>query len=100
MIGSILLIGWLASGQAADDAALRADVHKLVRQLDANDKVKREEAEGAILKIGPRVLDLLPPEGPDVPAATAAALARVRQKLQQAAADAAAQASSVTLQGR
>jgi hypothetical protein len=101
MIGSLLLVGLLLTGQAAvDDAALVADVHKLVKQLDANDKARREEAEAALLKMGPRVLDLLPPDGPDLPAEVRVRLARIRQTLQQAAADAAAAASLVTLRGR
>jgi hypothetical protein len=101
MIGSALLVGWLLVGQAgADDAALAAEVHKLVKRLDAPEKAIRDGAEDRLLELGPPVLALLPEPGPDDPAETRQRLARIRQKLQQSTADAAAEGTRVTLHGR
>lgn len=99
MLGSLVLIGALALVQTTDDAALKTEVRKTVRQLDADSKQARDDAETALEAMGPRVLPLLP-EGEDLSAEARQRIARVRQKLQQAVNDAGAAGSKVTLQGR
>jgi hypothetical protein len=101
MIQSALLVGWLLVGQAAAaDAALAAEVPKLVRQLNAPQKAVREKARDRLLELGPRVLDLLPEPDPDTPAGVRELVVGIRRILQQTAADAAALGSRVTLHGR
>jgi hypothetical protein len=96
-----LLIGCLLMGQAAgDDAALKAEIGKLVGRLDSNAKAQRDAAEAQLIQLGPRVLDLLPQPGPDMPAEVQQRLSRVRQVLEQAAAGGATGAARVTLRGR
>jgi len=92
MIGTALLAGWLLVGQAAaDDANLAAEVHKLIRRLDAPRLAERQAAKEELVKLGPRVLALLPEPGPDTPPGVAEILAGLRRDLQQAAAGTAAE---------
>ncbi len=102
MIHGVLLIVSLLGVQADLPAAeqLRAEVRRLVRQLDSPQLELRDAAEAALLQRGPAVLDLLPEETDRTPAEVRQRLARVRQKLQQLASDAAADASSITLDAR
>ncbi len=87
-----------AASQAAPlDEQLRAEVQRLVRQLDAEQLAQRDAAEAELLKLGPAILDLLPPGSERMSAVVQERLARVRQKLQRQAADAAAKASTITL---
>jgi hypothetical protein len=101
MLGSILLVGGVLLGQAAAgaDDDLRVEVRRLVRQLNAPYLAQREGAEQRLLRLGPKVLDLLP-EGDDrTPAEVAQRVGRIRQQLQQALAEATAGGSTVTLSG-
>jgi len=96
--GALLLVSLLAGGtDRPDGEQLQAEVRRLVRQLDAPQLERREAAEAALLALGPAVLDLLPAETERAPAEVSQRLARVRQKLQRLAADAAADASTITL---
>jgi len=99
MCGLLLLAGWVlaAPAEAPADEALKADVQRLVRQLDAPQLARREEAEAALLKLGPRVLDLLPPASDRMPAEVKQRLQRVQQQLRRQVADSAAAASLITL---
>ncbi len=100
MFSGLLIAGGmlLAQVEAAAPADLAPQVRKLVRELDAAEKSRRDAAEEQLLKLGPAALDLLP----DVEAASAEVqlrLARIRNRLEQSRGEASVQASSVTLSG-
>jgi hypothetical protein len=101
MFGSILLIGCLLAGQAetASDPSLQLQVRRLTRQLDSDRLAEREAAERALIVLGPAILDLLPTPTRNASAEVTVRLDRVRQTLQTAMAEAAAQPSRVTLRG-
>ena len=69
----------------------------MVRQLDAPRLEQRDDAEAALLAHGPAILDLLPPPEAADSAEVRQRLDRVRQRLQQLAANAAADASIISL---
>ncbi len=99
MFPCLLLLGSLLAGQietpAADEA--KAEVRRLVRQLDAPELARRNAAEAELLKRGPAVLDLLPQPDDHASAEVRQRLGRIRQKLQQAAAEATAKSTTVSL---
>jgi hypothetical protein len=102
MLGCLLVLGSFLNAQvegthtpASED--FKAEVRRLVRQLDAGELVRRDAAEAELLRRGPAVLDLLPPPTDRTSAEVRQRLDRIRQKLQQQAADAAARPSLVTL---
>ncbi len=99
MIRCLALIGILSAGQVAVPAGedLKTEVRRLVRQLDAPQLAQREAAEAELLRRGPAVLELLPPATDRASAEVQQRLGRIRQRLQQAAAEAAAKASTITL---
>jgi hypothetical protein len=101
MIASLLLIGSLLAGQtqapATDDDAVKVEVHHLVKQLNEKKAAVRDAAEAKLLAAGPQVLELLPEATDDTPAEVKNRLDRIRQKLQQRAAEAATRAALVTL---
>ncbi len=96
-----LLLVALTLGAAPDSGAAGADlplqVRRLVRQLDSLRLAERDAAEAALLEFGPAVLDHLPPVTDRTPDGVAQRLGRVRQKLEQTAAQAMAAPSTVTL---
>ena len=99
MLHGLLLLGVMLVGQTetppADD--LNIEVRQLVRQLDADSLDRRDAAEAELLRRGTPVLDLLPTPNDRMSAEVKQRLGRVRQKLQQQAADAAAQSTTITL---
>jgi hypothetical protein len=99
MLRCATLIGVLLAGQMAvfggEDPG--AEVRRLVRQLDAPQLAQREAAEAELLRRGSAVLDLLPPATDRVSAEVQQRLGRIRQRLQEAAADAAVNASTIIL---
>jgi hypothetical protein len=99
MIHCLLLLTSLLAGQVEKPAGeeLKSDVRRLVRQLDATELARREAAEAELLKRGPSILDLLPQPNDRQSAEVRQRLDRIRQKLQQQAADAATQSSTITL---
>ena len=102
MFASLVLIGAMLIGQsppatATAANALRTQVHALVRKLDSASLPDRTAAEEELLALGPQVLDLLPEPNEDMSAEVKERLGRIRQKLQQQSAEAAAQASPITL---
>jgi hypothetical protein len=101
MIHCLLLVSSLLVGQVEKPAAeeLKSDVRRLVRQLDASQLAQREAAEAELLKRGPVILELLPQPSDRQSAEVQQRLGRVRQKLQQQAADDAARPSLITLHG-
>jgi hypothetical protein len=102
MIHGLLLSGALLAAQVATHSGEdpRAEVRRLVRQLDAAQLTQRESAEAELLRRGPSILEFLPSPGDRLPAETEQRLGRIRQRLQQAAAGAVADASLITLHAR
>jgi hypothetical protein len=98
MVHCLLLIGSLLAGQPATPAAdeLKTEVRRLVHRLDAPELAQREAAEAELLRRGPAILDLLPPDS-RASAEVKQRLGRIRQKLQQQAAEAVARSSTITL---
>jgi hypothetical protein len=101
MVGSLVLVmcAALAQAEPADSAALQAQVNRLVRQLDSNALADRVAAEKALVELGPKALGLLPAITPRTSAEVKDRLGRVRTILEKQAAEQAAQASRVTLEG-
>ncbi len=99
MIHCLLLLGSLLAGQIDKPAGetMKSDVRRLVRQLDASQLAEREAAEADLLKRGPAILDLLPQPNDHQSAEVRQRLGRIRQKLQQQAAENAAKSSTITL---
>lgn len=99
MLHCLLLLTSLLAGQVEKPAEedLRSDVRRLVRQLDAAQLAQRETAEAELLKCGPAVLDLLPQPNDRQSAEVRQRLGRIRQKLQQRAAENATKSSTITL---
>ncbi len=94
----ILLFANLFAGQA-DAAELELETRRLVRQLDGPSLAQREAAEHALLELGPPVLDLLPPVTRTTSAEVRVRLDRIRNRLQQQAAEQTTQATRIDLQG-
>lgn len=99
---AVLVIGvqspWIdANGQDPPD--LKAEVTRLVLQLDANQRSEREAAEKALIALGAPALNLLPPITPRTPAEVKERLGRVRTTLETANAKSIAEPSLVTLSG-
>jgi hypothetical protein len=95
---SILVAMAILAGQVASaDENLVREVRRLVVQLDASQLAQREAAEAKLLRLGPAVLDVLPPAGRRQSAEVQQRLGRIRQKLEQIAADAATGDSMITL---
>jgi hypothetical protein len=97
LIGGLLMAAPFST-QAGEPS--QAEVQRLVRQLDSAQLSQRDLAEEELLRRGPVVLNFLPPPSDRLPAETEQRLGRIRQRLQQAAAGAVAEASLVTLHAR
>ncbi|MCO6459661.1 MAG: hypothetical protein J5I93_30480 [Pirellulaceae bacterium] len=103
MLGMLLIAGSLVVvvGQAPAEAPrdLEAAVRRLVRQLDSSELAARDEAERALIELGPGVLDYLPRITARTPAEVKERLGRVAQAVEKVAAEAVGKASRVTLEG-
>ncbi|MFT5523660.1 MAG: hypothetical protein ACI9HK_001608 [Pirellulaceae bacterium] len=104
MLPLVLLCGMLAGPvedptSTKDDERLKRQVVILVGKLNNDSSAVRVEAEKALLKLGPAILDLLPPVTDNTPAEVKQRLDGVRKALESAAAESAGQAALVTLQG-
>src|ERR1041385_4047138 len=95
---SLMLLAGVAFGQAEvkTSDAVAAEVRQLVRDLNADQLTKRDQAEQALVKLGPDILNLLPAQNKRMPAEQLQRLSRIRQALLKAQATAGAQASLVT----
>jgi hypothetical protein len=94
----ILLAGVVFAEPATPPSQdLKAEVRRLIRQLDADQLAQRDAAEKALVEKGPAIYDLLPEPGKNMSAEVQQRLARVRLKLQQALVNRAALASLITL---
>jgi hypothetical protein len=89
----------LAAIVLAAPTDLADQVRELVTGLNSDALSDRAAAEQSLVKLGPPALGLLPDTTDQTPPEVAQRLSRVRQALEQAQADAAAQPSLVTLIG-
>ncbi len=96
-----LLVSLFATAHAQEETTpdLKAEVAKLVLQLDANQRSEREAAEKALIELGSPALNLLPPITPRTPAEVKERLGRVRKILETANAESIAKPALVTLSG-
>jgi len=105
MLSSLLLVGNILLAQAAApmdgpmDEGLQIEVRRYVRQLYGPTLAQRNAAEKALGELGPEAIDFLPQINERTPAEVKLRLGRIRQRLQQAAAEAATSASTITLAG-
>jgi hypothetical protein len=91
----VLLLAQVDATANTDE--LRASVNKLVQQMDAPALADREAAEKDLLALGPKILELLPPENPRMRAEQKLRLTRVREGLQKTLVEAFTKPTSVTL---
>jgi hypothetical protein len=96
-----MLIAWSMAGQAPQAASddLKAEVRRLMRQLDSDELAQRNAAEEALIQKGPVALELLPAATDRMSAEVRERLARIRQKLQQAEVESSVKPSLITLDG-
>lgn len=98
MLGALLVAGCIVCGQAdGQTSALAERVSRLVVDLNAPEKARRDEAERQLLDLHPAALELLPELDDRMPAETRLRLARVRNQFEQRAARASLEARTVTL---
>jgi hypothetical protein len=102
MMGAWFLAGLalVAQANASTGESLPSEVRRLVAQLDAPQLAQRDAAEEALLKLGPQALDLLPPINERTSPEVKLRITRIRQKLQQAAAESTIKPSLITLHGQ
>ena len=74
-------------------------VSALLKQLDAKSRQQRQEAEAELLKLGPAILDSLPPSDLLPNVSVREAVRRLRTQLERIAAEQSIRASRVTLSG-
>lgn len=96
---ALLATGPGAAGQEIS-AALRDRAAQLLDRLESSEPPERDEAEAAIVKLGARVLPLLPAASDETPADLRERLDRIRAKLEDAEASRNLGASRVTIQGQ
>ncbi len=118
MLATWLIMGVVALGQAEADAEkpvptenkaapaaakpaadLEVQVRKLVKELDAAQKTRRDAAEQQLLELGPAALELLPETNERTPAEVALRLERLRSHFERERAENSVKASTVTLRG-
>ncbi|MGD0382116.1 MAG: hypothetical protein ABSA77_01255 [Thermoguttaceae bacterium] len=99
MFTGLMSIAWSLAGEPSQAASgdLKQEVSRLVHELDSDELARRNAAEEALIGKGPAALDLLPRPTDRTSAEVRERLARVQQKLQQAAAESSAKPSLVTL---
>jgi len=99
MFTGLMLIAWSLAGEplpsASDD--LKQEVRRLVHELDSDELAQRNAAEETLIGKGPAALDLLPAPTDRTSAEVRERLARVRQKLQQAAVESSVKPSLIML---
>jgi len=90
MGSALLMVLALATGADGSPAELKSEVNHWVRQLDAEELIRRTEAETKLLGLGPKILDLLPQydeKSPPSEAQRREAVARIRDQLERRAAE-------------
>src|SRR4051794_33502670 len=101
VLSSALLASGIAAQAQTSDAALRDRVLQLVEKLDASKMEARQAAEAGLIKLGPRVLPLLPELPRTASAEQKQRLERIRNALRDAAdSESNLGASKVTIEGK
>ncbi|MCE9605821.1 MAG: hypothetical protein K8U03_13075 [Planctomycetia bacterium] len=94
---SLQAVSFAQRARGAEVVETDETIAELVRELDAPQKARREEAERKLIAIGPSVVERLPKPGPSVSAEVVGRLNRVRAALYRARAEASVHASTITL---
>jgi len=94
-IVAMMLVG---QAEVAEPEASKAQVRRLVRQLGHEQLTKRDEAEAALIELGPEILEKLP-RGKKLGSEVDLRLGRIRDVLERVVAKAATRATRVTLKG-
>jgi hypothetical protein len=106
VISAFIFAGVLAIGQVAEKPSTSDEMAVKVRALVGKDGLgheqmaKRDEAEKALIALGPEVLGYLPTVTPRMPAEDQVRLKRVRKVLEDSVIAAATKPSKVTLTGK
>jgi hypothetical protein len=87
----------VAQADTRPDEAIEVQVRRLVRQLDADELARRQAAETALVEMGPQVLNFLPRITSRTPPEVKQRLLRIQGVLQERAAEAATEASRVSI---
>ena len=88
-----------AGSPAEADSDLAPLVRKLVRELDAPEKARRDAAQQKLLELGVKALDLLPETTDKTPAEVRMRLDKVRSVLERTQAENAVESTTITLAG-
>jgi hypothetical protein len=94
----ILGLTLMAAGDATPPT--KADLPKLIRELDADEAATRDAAEKQLLELGVAALNQLPAESKDISAEATKRIQRIRAALEGRLAATAGEASLVTLHGK
>ena len=100
----LILVAPIASvkalGQADGDAALRDRVLQLVDRLDAGNKQAQDTAQASLIKLGPKILPLLPDAAAAKTPERKQRLEKIRTTLKEMQPDITTAASKVTIKGK
>ena len=88
-----------AAEVSTDQPDLAETVRQLIRELDASQKSRREEAEKKLVALGAKALDFLPENTDRLSAEAGQRLDRVREKLEKSEAENSLEPTVVTLSG-
>ncbi len=100
MLTPFLVVSCLLASEPAADTALKTEVARLLKDLNADTQSECKKAEDKLIKLGPAVLDFLPSVDPQQTDDFAVRIRRIRRILQAAQAAKSIEASTVTLHGR
>ena len=102
VIAGCLALGQTGSvpGDSPPDAEQAALVRRLVRELDAAQKARRDDAEQQLRTLGPSIVGLLPQADERLPAEVQLRVRRLRDEFEQARAEASTQAAHITLDAK
>ena len=103
LVKTLLLITcllWEQDSPAVQEGNAAQRIGELVRQLNATQRVQRQNAERALVDIGPEILGYLPDVERQLPAETKVRLKRIIKQLEHVLVARSSAASLVTLQGR
>ncbi|MBL8873226.1 MAG: hypothetical protein JNK90_25830 [Planctomycetaceae bacterium] len=89
----------IPSASQSDDAKLKRDVQRLVRQLDSDTLLERENAEKELIALGAEITQYLPAVNQRLSAEAANRLQRVRTALDEAAIESRINGQTVNLEG-
>lgn len=92
-------LSWLPAGLASEEVVDETTVRRLIVRLDADRRADRQRAEEELLRLGPKILAWLPEPNTLSSRSAAEAVRRVRSKLERQKAEAAVEASRLSLEG-